>query len=324
MLFDMRRQYAIELDAARARMAAAGLEGTGVEEGMLARMREDFMSRLTSETRTANSRALVNFYEIANRLELSNTQLLQDTMRRQAELDFEGQRLNQAMQSGMIDLETGRREQNALREQQARLYNQQVFFQAQVENARFASDAYQQEYRRREFNSEQGRVIQTAVGQWSFDSQRLMNEFGLRWGIEDMETLRKNAALLFDANAMSAGFDQESKELLYRTLASVNVTNAQEINDLVALTGNQQLSSYLGYLDAFSAAQGLNLNAILGVAAHERDLMQMLYGDNWQQNNFALQSFQMGIEQYLQLAVLLGNLGQFQISRQRSETSTGI
>src|SRR3990167_3883017 len=95
-------------------MAAAGLEGTGVEEGTLGRMQEDFISRLTSETRTANSRSLATFYDMANKLELTNTQLAQGAMQRMAELDTDIQQINSRIDMDLYTLETRRREQTAL------------------------------------------------------------------------------------------------------------------------------------------------------------------------------------------------------------------
>lgn len=354
VLFEMERQYEIETDAARSRMAAAGLEGTGVEEGILARAREDFISRLTSETRTANSAALTSYYEMANELELTNAQLAQGAMQRTAELDANIQQINSqvdldlyrlearhqeltaqwgtdaaryAAQSDATSqeinerLEAARRDRNALQEQQASEFNAQKFFDAQVINAQIAGAFYDKEYDRQKFNSLLSKDMQLQQGNWDIQAQQLMNEFGLRWGLADIDTLRQNAELQWNATSLSAGFNEQAQELMYRTLAGLNISNTQELNDLIAITGNQNLAAYQSYLGAFSNAQGLNLNALLGIAAHERDLMRMIYGDNWNQNEYALNAYQIGVQQYGQLLGAIVNFSPF--NYQRSYTESG-
>ena len=188
-------------------------------------------------------------------------------------------------------------------------------------NAQLAGQFYDKEYRRREFNSLLSKDLQIQVGAWDMQSQQLMNEFGLRWGLSDVETTRQNAELRWNAASLSAGFNEQAQELMYRTLASLNISNAQELNEMIAITGNQDLEAYRAYLNAFSNTQGLNLNAILGVAAHERELMQMLYGDNWQQNEYALNSYQIGVQQFGQLLSAIVNFSPF--NYQRSYTESG-
>ena len=318
------RQYKIEVDAARARMAASGLAGSGVEEGTLGRMREDIMTRVSNETRTANDSALANFYEIANKLELTNTQLAQQAMQRQAELAFDVENANQKADLDIYHREYWRRQQNALYEQQANEFEAQKFFEAQVQNATQARKAYEDELNRRIFNSGLSKDMQIQVGNWDTTRQQLTNQFGLQWGLADMETQRTNAKLDFEARVTTAGFTQASNEIVYKGLLSLAVSNAAQLNDMIKTTGNQQLESYRAYLNAYSNTTGLSVNAILGVINNEANQMRTLLGDNWQQNDFAMKAFQLNVHQYEFLLNYLAQQSPTRITRQRQQTKGGL